>query len=145
MPTTSRFPSKVTRSLHSVSGLQMINLVIKTISFHKFYLKVDEQVYLININLVPLNPSPVTFSEELVVCRCEALANLPPEYHDYAKSVFNEVEPTQALPSRRSHIDYRIDLVDGSSSIFGSIYNLSKTKLKVLKEYIEISIAKGII
>ena len=70
---------------------------------------------------------------------------MPPEYHNYAGSVFDEVKPAQALPPHRGHVDHRIDLTDGSSPIFGPIYNLSETELKVLKEYIETSIAKGII
>ena len=122
---------------------------IKIVPFHALHLEKGEQVYLINVNPspvpTPLNSSPVTSSEELAIRRREALANLPSEYHDYVESVFGEVEPAQALPPHRGHVDHRIDLVDGSSPVFGPIYNLSETELKTLKEYIETSIAKGII
>jgi len=92
-----------------------------------------------------LNSSSITSSKELTTHRHKAFTNLPFEYHDYAESVFSEVEPTQALPLHQGHVDHHIDLIDGPSPAFGFIYNLSETELKVFKEYIETSITNGII
>lgn len=81
-------------SLELILSLQMTNPVIKIVPFHVLHLKKGEQIYLININLVPLNSRFITSLGELTAHRHEALANLPLKYYDYTKSIFNEVEPT---------------------------------------------------
>jgi len=112
----------------------MVSLTIKIVSFYAFQLEKGEQVYLININPASLNFSPtisvnsVTSEEELTVCRCEALANLPSEYHDFAESVFRE-KSAHFLPPYRIHFDHHIDPVDEFNPVFSPIYNLFETEL----------------
>ena len=96
----------------------MTDFVIKTIPFYMLYLERSEQIYLINISLVPLSSNSITSSRELIAHRHKALINLPSEYYDYVKSIFSEVELVQALPFYRGHIDHYINLVDGFSPVF---------------------------
>ena len=66
---------------------------------------------------------------------------IPPQYQDLAKA-FSKDE-AESLPPHRGHLDHHIPLEDGAKPVFGPIYNLSETELKVLKEYIENKLAKG--
>ena len=68
---------------------------------------------------------------------------IPECYRDLA-DVFSEKE-AHALPPHRGHLDHHIPLVDGAKPVFGPIYNLSEKELKVLKNYVEDKLAKGLI
>src|SRR6202021_2579006 len=67
---------------------------------------------------------------------------IPPEFHDFA-DVFSKKE-AQKLPEHRPY-DLRIELEEGKTPPFGTVYNLSPAELKVLKEYIDDNLAKGFI
>jgi len=60
---------------------------------------------------------------------------IPVEYADYT-DVFEEKEIPQ-LPLHRPGVDHKITLALGSKPFYGSIYNLSETELRYLKEYID--------
>ena len=61
--------------------------------------------------------------------------SVPVEYANHA-DVFEEKEILQ-LPPHHPGVDLEIPLARGSKSFYGSIYNLSETKLRYLKEYID--------
>ena len=65
------------------------------------------------------------------------------EYADYAH-VFEERKIPQ-LPLHRPGVDHKITLAPDSKSFYGSIYNLSETKLCCLKEYIARMLARRFI
>ena len=65
-----------------------------------------------------------------------------PEYYRNLADVFSKKE-AQTLLSHQNHLDHHISLMNDTQSIFNSIYNLSKMKLKVLKKYIEEKLVKG--
>ncbi|KAG5721949.1 hypothetical protein E4T56_gene18387 [Termitomyces sp. T112] len=67
---------------------------------------------------------------------------VPPEYHEFA-DVFSEGSAKE-LPLHRSY-DHQIDLEEGTSPLFGKIYNMSKIKLWALKEYLDNMLGKGFI
>ena len=69
--------------------------------------------------------------------------SLPAEYAEFA-DVF-EPKNSQKLPPHRPGVDHEIPLVPNSKPVYGSIYNLSETELKALKEYIDNMVAKGFI
>ena len=68
---------------------------------------------------------------------------IPECYRDLA-DVFSEKE-AHALPPHRGHLDHHIPLVNGAKPVFRPIYNLSEKELKVLKNYVEDKLAKGLI
>jgi hypothetical protein len=67
---------------------------------------------------------------------------VPPAFHDYA-DVFSD-SPAHALPPHRS-FDHRIPLEPNTSPPFGPIYKLSPAEMEVLHDYIQDSLASGII
>ena len=69
--------------------------------------------------------------------------SVPDEYAEFA-DVF-EPKNSQKLPPHRHGVDHEIPLVPNSKPVYGSIYNLSETELKTLKDYIDNMVAKGFI
>jgi hypothetical protein len=69
--------------------------------------------------------------------------SVPVEYAEFA-DVF-EPKNAQKLPPHRPGVDHEIPLVADAKPIFGSIYNMSETELKLLKDYIDNMVAKGFI
>ena len=67
--------------------------------------------------------------------------SVPLEYAEYA-DVFEE-KNTETLPPHRPNIDHEIPLIPGAKPVFGPIYNLSKTELRYLKDYIDQMLARG--
>jgi Reverse transcriptase (RNA-dependent DNA polymerase)/RNase H-like domain found in reverse transcriptase/Integrase zinc binding domain/Chromo (CHRromatin Organisation MOdifier) domain/Aspartyl protease len=67
--------------------------------------------------------------------------SVPLEYAEYA-DVFEE-QNAEKLPPHRPNVDHEIPLIPGAKPVFGPIYNLSETELKVLKDYIDRMLAKG--
>jgi hypothetical protein len=65
---------------------------------------------------------------------------LPLEYEEYAK-VFSEEEAAKFLDSTR--VEHSILVEEGVEVPYGSIYSLSANELRVLREYIKSSLAKG--
>jgi len=91
-----------------------------------------------NPNLNPnLNPNP----ESIRISAVSTPASISFEYADYA-DVFEEKEIPQ-LPPHRPSIDHEIPLAPDSKPSYRPIYNLSKTELHALKEYIDRMLAKG--
>ena len=66
--------------------------------------------------------------------------NLPAEYEDYA-DVFSEAEAARFPDSTR--VEHSIPIEEGKEVPFGPIYKLSANELRVLREYIDSSMAKG--
>ena len=79
----------------------------------------------------------------LLSASASAETTLPPEYAEYA-DVFEE-KNSEVLPPHRPNVDHEIPLVPGAKPVYGPIYNLSETELKVLREYIDKMLAKGFI
>jgi hypothetical protein len=69
--------------------------------------------------------------------------SVPEEYAEFA-DVF-EPKNAQKLPPHRPGVDHEIPLVADAKPVFGSIYNMSETELKLLKDYIDSMVAKGFI
>ncbi|KAG5718580.1 hypothetical protein E4T56_gene16600 [Termitomyces sp. T112] len=67
---------------------------------------------------------------------------VPLEYHEFA-DVFSEGSAKE-LPPHHSY-DHKIDLEEGTSPLFGKIYNMSEVKLRALKEYLNDMLGKGFI
>ncbi|KAG5723957.1 hypothetical protein E4T56_gene9752 [Termitomyces sp. T112] len=67
---------------------------------------------------------------------------VPLEYHEFA-DVFSEGSAKE-LPPHHSY-DHKIDLEEGTSPPFNKIYNMSKIKLRALKEYLDDMLGKGFI
>ncbi|KAG5729497.1 hypothetical protein E4T56_gene4641 [Termitomyces sp. T112] len=67
---------------------------------------------------------------------------VPPEYHEFA-DVFSEGSAKELPP--HCFYDHKIDLEEGTSPPFGKIYNMSKIKLRALKEYLNDMLSKGFI
>ncbi|KAG5715682.1 hypothetical protein E4T56_gene466 [Termitomyces sp. T112] len=67
---------------------------------------------------------------------------VPPEYHEFA-DMFSEGSAKE-LPLHRSY-DHKINLKEGTSPLFGKIYNMSEIKLRALKEYLDDMLGKGFI
>ena len=65
---------------------------------------------------------------------------LPPEYQEYAE-VFSETEAAKFPDSTR--VEHSIPVEEGAEVPYGPIYSLSANELRVLREYIESSLAKG--
>lgn len=70
------------------------------------------------------------------------LSRIPPKYHPWA-SVFSPVDVEQ-LPPHRPY-DIEIELEDGKSPPFGSMYRLSPEERTALTDYIESNMRKGFI
>ena len=68
---------------------------------------------------------------------------VPVEYADYTK-IFVEKEILQLRP-HHSGVDHKITLTPGSKLFYSSIYNLSETELRYLKEYIDRMLVRGFI
>ena len=83
---------------------------------------------------VSVKPSSTTKEESTVP--------LPEKYRHYA-DVFDKVK-ANTLPHHRPY-DCPIDLQPGKEPPWGPIYNLSPTKLEVLRAYIEENLANGFI
>ena len=77
-------------------------------------------------------------------CATQGNSNIqvPKKYEEYADA-FDKVKAS-VLPKHWSY-DYLIDLQPGQEPPWGSIYNLSPTKLEVLRAYIEENLAQGFI
>jgi hypothetical protein len=71
------------------------------------------------------------------------VTSIPVEYAEFA-DVF-EPKNAQKLPPHRPGIDHEIPLVPDAKPVFGSIYNMSESELKFLKDYIDNMVAKGFI
>ena len=69
--------------------------------------------------------------------------SLPTEYAEFA-DVF-EPKNSQKLPPHRPGVDHEIPLMPNAKPVYSSIYNLSETELKALKDYIDNMVAKGFI
>ncbi|KAG5716111.1 hypothetical protein E4T56_gene10872 [Termitomyces sp. T112] len=67
---------------------------------------------------------------------------VPPEYHEFT-NMFSEGSAKE-LPPHRSY-DHKIDLKEGTSPLFGKIYNMSEIELRALKEYLDNMLGKGFI
>ncbi|KAG5727624.1 hypothetical protein E4T56_gene12317 [Termitomyces sp. T112] len=65
-----------------------------------------------------------------------------PEYHEFT-DVFSEGSAKE-LPLHRSY-NHKIDLKEGTSPLFGKIYNMSKIELRALKEYLDDMLGKDFI
>ncbi|KAG5718731.1 hypothetical protein E4T56_gene2681 [Termitomyces sp. T112] len=65
-----------------------------------------------------------------------------PEYHEFA-DMFSKGS-VKELPPHCSY-DHKIDLKEGTSPLFGKIYNMSKIELQALKEYLDDMLGKGFI
>ena len=72
-----------------------------------------------------------------------AIPSLPVEYDEFA-DVF-ELKNCQKLTPHRPGVDHEIPIVPNAKLVYGSIYNLSETELKALKDYIDSMVAKGFI
>ena len=70
------------------------------------------------------------------------LSRVPPCYLDL-KEVFNKTRAT-SLPPHRPY-DCAIDLLPGTSPRRGSLYSLSSPEVKTMTEYIDSSLATGLI
>ncbi|CAK9779336.1 unnamed protein product [Cutaneotrichosporon oleaginosum] len=70
------------------------------------------------------------------------LDHVPREFHDFA-DVFSD-DPKHALPPHRP-FDHRIPLEPGTTPPFGPIYKLSPVEMATLHDYIQDSLASGII
>ena len=70
----------------------------------------------------------------------EEEVKLPMEYRDYA-DVFSESEADKLPESSR--VAHSIEIEEGKEVPFGPIYTLSAKELRVLREYLESSMAKG--
>lgn len=68
-------------------------------------------------------------------------SKLPREYHDL-KDAF--IPKTAQLPAQTVH-DLKIELNNGAKPHFGPLYNLSETELKILHDYIQDMLARGLI
>ena len=68
---------------------------------------------------------------------------IPDCYQDLSE-VFSKKE-SESLPPHRGHLDHHIPLEKDAKPTFGPIYNLSELELKVLKEYIQDKLKKGLI
>ncbi|GJE99152.1 polyprotein [Phanerochaete sordida] len=84
------------------------------------------------------DPEPSTSPD----VEADVLADLPPKYHPWA-SVFSPVDVDQ-LPPHRPY-DISIELEDGKSPPFGTMYRLSPEERTALAEYIESNLKKGFI
>jgi hypothetical protein len=69
--------------------------------------------------------------------------SVPAEYAEFA-DVF-EPKNAQKPPPHRPGVDHEIPLVANAKPVFGSIYNMSETEIKLLKDYIDNMVAKGFI
>ena len=72
-----------------------------------------------------------------------ATLEFPEPYKKY-EHLFQEVVDETALPEHKPW-DHEIVLQEGKTPTFGPIYQLSERELKVLREYIDKSLAKGYI
>ena len=70
-------------------------------------------------------------------------SEIPFEYRDLA-DVFSKDKAEQLAPHRGA-LDHHINLEKNAKPVFGPIYNLSETELKVLKDYINENLRKGFI
>ncbi|KAF8713103.1 hypothetical protein RHS03_00686, partial [Rhizoctonia solani] len=87
----------------------------------------------------------VTFPEQAQIASEEEadpdpLANLPPQYHEFAK-VFGE-EEFKALPPHREY-DIAIDLIPDAKLTPGPIYGMTDAESKALKQHIDEELATG--
>ncbi|QRW23694.1 Retrotransposable element Tf2 protein [Rhizoctonia solani] len=87
----------------------------------------------------------VTFPEQIQIASEEEadsnpLANLPPQYHEFAK-VFGE-EEFKVLPPHREY-DISIDLVSDAKLSPGPIYGMTDAESKALKQHIDEELATG--
>lgn len=76
------------------------------------------------------DPEPSTSPD----IKADVLADLPPKYHPWAL-VFSPVDVDQLLPHRP--YDISIELEDGKSPPFDTMYRLSSEEHTALAEYIE--------
>jgi hypothetical protein len=65
--------------------------------------------------------------------------HIPKEYHDFA-DVFLEGQ-ARLLPPHRPY-DHKIELISDENPPFGKVYTMSKTELKLLKDYIDNMLVK---
>jgi len=68
---------------------------------------------------------------------------IPEQYRDLAE-VFSKAKAHE-LPPHRGHLDHHIPLEEGAKPVFGPIYNLSETELRILKDYIDENLRKRFI
>jgi hypothetical protein len=78
-------------------------------------------------------------SVELTTLSTE-LITLPSKYEEYAK-VFSKEEAAKFLDSTR--VEHSIPVKEGVEVLYNPIYSLSANELRVLREYIKSSLAKG--
>ena len=101
------------------------------------YIHKNDLIFLIFLNLLP--------KEEINFIHINSnFSKKESEISEYYKNladIFSK-KKVQILLSYRNHLDYHISLMNDIQSIFDSIYNLSETKLKVLKKYIEEKLIK---
>lgn len=71
-----------------------------------------------------------------------SLQNIPLQYQCF-KGAFEKKKVDMLL--KHSSYNCAIELQDGGQPLYGSIYNLSQTKLVVFQEYIDKIFAKGFI
>ncbi len=84
------------------------------------------------------------FAPQSMPCTTSApdLMGVPPEYHDF-REVFSKAKAT-SLPPHRPY-DCAIDLLPGTSPPRGRLYSLSAPERKAMEDYINDSLAAGII
>ena len=101
------------------------------------------------VSLVFSNPTPEVDAEvnasTMADTSAEKEITLPeiPECYRDLVDVFSGKE-AEILPPHRGHVDHHIQLEEGAKPVFGPMYNVSELELKVLKEYIEKNLKKGL-
>ena len=98
-----------------------------------------DQVYVLHLDSVYTLPQFLTG----IHTASDTTSEIPEEYRDLAEAFSKE--KAHALPPHRGPLDHHIPLEPGSKPVFGPIYNLSETKLQVLKEYIDDNLRKRFI
>jgi hypothetical protein len=93
------------------------------------------------IYIVFITPTIPIWSDsvELTTLSTEPIT-LPLKYKEYAK-VFSKEETAKFLDS--TYVEHSILIKEGVEVLYGSIYSLSANELRVLREYIKSSLAKG--
>ena len=93
------------------------------------------------IYAVYLNPAPPMRNAGVELYSTEAVEiQLPKEYEDYA-DVFSEEEADKMPDFVR--VEHSIPIEEGKDVPFGPIYPLSANELRVLRDYLDSSLAKG--
>ena len=98
----------------------------------------NKSVYLLVLDeIMPLNAMSIGSSLDL------ASSLIPKQYIEFFDG-FSE-EQSNTMPPHHGFLDHAIPLEKGAKPVYGPIYNLFKTELQVLKDYIETNLKQGFI